>query len=171
MTTINSKAAGGSILLLSMLLLNNTASAVEKSHDSIQIMLTGILKESVCSFGSKPIDVEFGDVFIGQINSAAYSQKIGYTLTCRDDQPDGMAFTMSIDGAPAGFDSSLLGTDISGIGIKLLHDEKQVKPNEGFSFDEKSPPQLTAVLVQDETAKLTEGEEFTGSATLKVEWQ
>lgn len=160
-----------SAALFAGLVLTSAGYADESPHDAAKVIVTGVLKESMCSFGDKNITVEFGDVFIGQINSGNYSKTIDYALKCGDDRPDGVTFTMQIDGTPAGFDSHLLKTDVPGLAIKLLHDNTPFSPGERFAINEVSPPELKAVLVQDPTAKLTEGQEFNGIATLKVEWQ
>ncbi len=130
----------------------------------------GTLRKIQCSFGDKPISVEFGEVYIGQINGDNYNKPIDYTLNCPADVK-GVTLHMKISGAASNFDSQLLKTDVPGLAIKLLNNSQQIKPDEDFIISEDAPPKLNAVLVRDSAQKLPDGKEFNGTATLTTEWQ
>lgn len=93
-----------------------------------------------------------------------------YTLTCEGDA-EGKTIQMQWVGTSSSFDSTLLNTDVTGLGIKLLQNSTQVSPNTAFTIDGSSPPALEVVVVKNTGASFSNGQEFNASVTLKVDYQ
>ncbi|WP_293770410.1 fimbrial protein [uncultured Pantoea sp.] len=137
----------------------------------VPVNITGtVIATASCTFGSdKLIQIEFGDVFINQISGDYYKKAVDYSLSCKGDA-DGKTIKMEWIGEAASFDSTLLTTDVNGLGIKLLQDSQKVSPNTWFTINAASPPALDVVLVKNSGAKFSNGQEFNASATLKVDY-
>ncbi|MGK3141808.1 fimbrial protein [Pantoea sp. C2G6] len=140
--------------------------------DPVPITISGtVIATASCTFGSdKTIEIEFGDVYISQIIGDTYKKPVDYTLSCEGDA-DGKTVYMEWVGDQSSFDSTLLTTDVTGLGVKLLQNNTQVSPNTRFTIDAASPPSLDVVLVKNSGASFTNGQEFNASATLKVDYQ
>ena len=158
------------LALLSVLTLFCSTASANDQPAGTQISIHGTLRKIQCSFGDKPISVEFGEVYIGQINGDNYNKDILYTLTCPPDVK-GVTLHMRISGSASSFDSQLLKTDVPGLAIKLLSNNQQIKPGEDLIINQDAQPKLSAVLVRDAAQKLPDGKEFNGTATLTTEWQ
>lgn len=80
------------------------------------------------------------------------------------------AMTLAITGNTAGFDAGLLQTGITGLGVRMLYQGRQLNPGEKVTFTYPVFPALEAVPVRDMTAVLTGGE-FSAVATLELDYQ
>lgn len=141
------------------------------AYDPITISIKGtVVATASCTFSSnETIDINFGDVYINDITGDNYKKTVPYTLTCQGDA-DGKTVELKWTGTGASFNSDLLTTNVTGLGIKLLEGSSQVKINAGFTIDPNAPPTLEVVLVKDSSATLSNGQEFTASATLAVNY-
>lgn len=160
-----------SLMFLAGILAQFPAVAASIVIDPVQINISGtVIATASCTFGSdKTIQIEFDDVYINKISGDFYKKPVDYTLSCEGDA-DGKTIQMQWVGTAASFDSSLLTTDVSGLGIKLLQNNSQVNPNARFTIDGASPPALDVVLVKQSGASFSNGQEFNASATLKVDY-
>lgn len=138
----------------------------------VPINITGtVIASASCTFDSdEAITVEFGDVYINEITGDNYKKPVPYTLTCEGDA-EGKTIQMQWVGTSSSFDSTLLNTDVTGLGIKLLQNSTQVSPNTAFTIDGSSPPALEVVVVKNTGASFSNGQEFNASVTLKVDYQ
>jgi type 1 fimbria pilin len=146
------------------------AIALAKMDDTtINVKISGtVVANGRCSFtGTRPIAVEFGDVYINDIKDSAYKQSLPYTLSCSGD-PGGKSIQMKLKGTAATFDGTLLETDAKGLGLRLQKDDKTLALNTWFDIDPASPPKFAAVLVKEKGAGFQNGQAFKGSATLIV---
>ncbi|MGM8398345.1 fimbrial protein [Enterobacter hormaechei] len=108
--------------------------------------------------------VEFGDVRADLIDGSRYAQPLEVKITC-DSTPSG-DLQYELKGDAAAFDSKVLKTETSGLGIKILKaDGSMLAVNTWTGTARDQTVNLKAVPVRDTTAKLTGGE-FNATATL-----
>ncbi|QHB31511.1 fimbrial protein [Yersinia canariae] len=113
--------------------------------------------------------VGFGDdVLTSRVDGTQYMQPVTYTLNCTGAVSN--ALKMTIKGNGAGFDTSVLSTNNSALGIKLLRNEQALGLNTAFTFSYPTIPVLKAVPVKQPGATLSAGA-FYGTATMVVEYQ
>ncbi len=156
------------VLALASLLLSGTALAkMDDSTVNVKISGTVVAKGSCTFIGTRPIAVEFGDVFIKDIKDGAYKQSLPYTLDCHGD-PEGKSIQMKLTGTAADFDGTLLKTDAKGLGLRLQKDGKTLTLNQWIDIDPAAPPKFDAVLVKGKDASFQNGQAFNGAATLIV---
>ncbi|CAI2045253.1 putative minor fimbrial subunit StfF [Serratia fonticola] len=98
---------------------------------NVPVNISGtVVANSSCTFSSHtPIQVDFGDVYIADIDSGVFRKPVKYTVTCKGD-PDGKSIVMQLKGSEAKFDSNVLQTNVQGLGIKLLQNNTQIRPND-----------------------------------------
>ncbi|MGN7915782.1 fimbrial protein [Enterobacter sp. 22466] len=150
-----------------------SASAQAKMDPTnVAINISGtVVANASCTFSSDtPIQVNFGDVYITDIDGGSYKTKLPYSLTCKGDA-DGKSIEMQLKGTSASFDDNVLQTDVKGLGIKLLQNNNQIKPNDWFLINPDSPPDLEAVVVKDAAATFSNGQQFNAAATLVVDYR
>ncbi len=155
------------LALISLLL---SGAALAKMDDAtINVKISGtVVSNGSCTFsGTRPIAVEFGDVFINDIKDKAYKQSLPYTLVCKGE-PGGKAIQMKLMGTTADFDGTLLTTDAKGLGLRLQKDGSDMMLNQWVDIDPAAPPKFDAVLVKQKDASFQNGQAFNGSATLIV---
>lgn len=159
------------ILCLFMMQFCFTAYA-KMTTTNVDVNITGtVVATASCTFNNrKPINIDYGDVYISDINAGGYIKEIPYSLTCKGDS-DGKSIQMRIVGSTASFDKSLLATNVTGLGIKLLKNKMQFTPNTWFKIFPSSPPLLEAILVKGSNAVLSNGKRFNASATLVVDYR
>ncbi|WP_421512474.1 fimbrial protein (plasmid) [Enterobacter sp. JS8-1] len=158
-----------SLLACAGLLLPGLARAAE--GDTTTVYITGTLVDAPeCTVNSNnKVDVFFGDdVVTSQVTGENYKKQIAYTLNCSGLAQQGLI--MTLNGDRAGFNSTLLKTSNTGLGIRLLNGTNPVEPGEEIRFNYTSQPVLYAVLKAQNTATLDTGP-FTGSATLVIAYQ
>lgn len=129
-----------------------------------------IVASASCKFnGGNPITVEFGDVYIEDIDSGQYRQNVGYGgLTCSGD-PAGKTLQMQMSASAVQMNGiQVISTSVSGLGIELLQNNSHVNLNQWFTINASSPPVLEARVVKSTGTTLTPGQQFTASGTLLV---
>lgn len=153
-------------LALSVLMLVRPVYAL----DPVAINISGtVTANAACQFNTdETIILEFGsNVYISKIKGTYYKLPVPYFLNCEGDA-DGKNIKMRWVGTAASFDETLITTDVTGLGIKLLKDATQVNVNTWFDIDADSPPSLNVVLIKEAGSSLKNGQEFNASATLEV---
>lgn len=118
-----------------------------------------------------PINVDFGSsIIINQLDGVQYRQPLSFTLECSRLTSNTMRLRFS--GSGAAFDTTLLATDKSGLGIRLLQGSgsgSSLALEDWFSFTYPSLPILQAVPVKQSGVSIDAGE-FSGTATLVMEF-
>lgn len=169
LNTTGLKNVGLMLILLFAGLSLSLAEAAQGDTTNVKIGITGtIVANASCKIsGNNPISVEFGDVYISEIKGDAYRKGISYDVSCQGDS-GGKSIQLQMSGTGASFDGGLLKTDASGLGIKILKDGSQMNLNQWYDLDPINKPTLEGVLVKQDEASFTNGQEFNASATLKV---
>lgn len=120
---------------------------------------------------NQDINVDFGnDLLVGRVDGVNYEKAINYTLDCSVGASVTSAFKLQLQGSGAGFDSSVLNTSKSDLGLELRSGGVKLPVNTWINFNEPARPALTAVPVKNSVGTLTGGV-FTASATLLVDYQ
>ncbi|MFQ0830348.1 fimbrial protein [Serratia fonticola] len=157
-------------MLVGSLLLNASLTrAATGEVSNVKVNITGtIVANARCDFGqNSPITMEYGDVYISDIAGDAYKKRMHYSVFCSGDA-SGKTIQLQFSGSGAGFDGTLLRTDAQGLGIKILRNNSQMILGQWYDLNPSSPPTLEGVLVKQNGASFTNGQEFNASATLKV---
>ncbi|MBG2875727.1 fimbrial protein [Proteus alimentorum] len=118
--------------------------------------------------GGKTIEVDFGEVMSTRIDGVNYKKPITYSAECRKMPTNTMK--VSISGNGTGFDSNALTTNITGLGVRILYQNKLLRLGQEVNFTYPNFPQFEAIPVRDYSASLTGGD-FYATATLRVEYQ
>ncbi|AYD43038.1 exported pilin protein [Yersinia kristensenii] len=168
MPIIKMTAIVGAVTAVMTLLLSGSAWALTKTA-TVNVSVT-IFAAPPCEINSNnTINVSFGDsVLTSNIDGVNYKQPVNYTLNCTAAASN--ALKISIKGNGATFDTSLLKTSNSGLGIKLMRDGQPLALNATSNFTYPNVPALQAVLIKQTNATLSTGY-FSGTATLVVEYQ
>ena len=115
------------------------------------------------------LDVPFGnDLMTTRIDGVTYQRAVPYTVTCGPQPSNDMK--ISLQGTGAGFDSTVLSTSKSDLGIKLLIGGVAWPLNSAVNFTYPTLPIMAAVPVKNPGSTLTGGI-FTAAATLVVALQ
>ncbi|CAI1137703.1 fimbrial protein [Serratia marcescens] len=116
-----------------------------------------------------PILVDFEEVMTTRIDGNNYRKKVNYTLSCTG--VTSLLVKLRLVGNGAGFDSTLLGTSVDGLGIELLQGNNIKLPLNGWvNFMYMRPPELWAVPVKRDGAVL-KGGVFYAAATMELAYQ
>jgi len=148
------------------------ASAAGGSTTVASVDLSVIVqREAACTINNgQPATVEFGDNLITtNIDGQHYLTKVNLAWDCgQASMQDALWFSVSGVGAP--FDSEVLKTDKTDLGIKLLVGNTQLRINDHIAFNRGTLPELYAVPVKNSGATLSPGE-FNAVVTLSAEYQ
>lgn len=117
---------------------------------------------------NKAIEVNFGDVMTTRVDGAQYRKQVAYSLSCEGGA--GKAMKLQVQGTAAGFDSGVLGTSVSALGIRLQNGNSNMPVNNWVNFTYPNKPALWAVPVKQSGVTLAGGQ-FSAAATLKVAYQ
>lgn len=117
---------------------------------------------------NKTIDVDFGDVLTTRVDGKNYRKQISYTLTCEGGA--GKALKLQVQGTATAFNGELLGTSVTGLGIRLQNGDSNLPVNDWVKFTYPNKPTLWAVPVQKSGVTLAGGQ-FSATATLSVAYQ
>ncbi|CFR06270.1 fimbrial protein [Yersinia kristensenii] len=168
MSIIKMTAIAGTATAVMTLLLSSSAWALNKTA-TVNVSVT-IFAAPPCEINSNnTINVNFGDtVLTSNIDGVNYIKPVNYTLNCTAAADN--ALKISINGNGATFDTNLLKTSNSGLGIKLIRDGQQLALNTTSNFTYPNVPVLQAVPIKQTNATLSTGY-FSGTATLVVEYQ
>ncbi|MBW5816923.1 fimbrial protein [Yersinia kristensenii] len=168
MSIIKMTAIAGTATAVMTLLLSSSAWALNKTA-TVNVSVT-IFAAPPCEINSNnTINVNFGDtVLTSNVDGVNYMQPVSYTLNCTAAAAN--ALKISIKGNGATFDTSLLKTSNSALGIKLIRDGQPFALNTASNFTYPNIPVLQAVPIKQTNATLSTGY-FSGTATLVVEYQ
>lgn len=164
--------SGGFALLVTLMVVGLSASCVqaEQFGDSVDVKFHGTLKKKPCLIDNDgDIYVHFGNVGVKRVDGQRYMQPVPYTIHCEETDPT-WQLTLSVNGTQAGFENTALGTDATGLGIRILQNGVPMEINRAIPINVGSPPTLQAVPVQQSGVTLPE-QAFTATATLLAEYQ
>ena len=114
--------------------------------------------------GESTLNVPFGDdLMTTRIDGVSYKRVVPYTVTCGPQPSNDMR--LILQGGGAGFDSTLLSTSNSNLGVKLLINGVSWKLNSSVNFTYPTLPKMEAVLVRNLDSTLSGGA-FSATATL-----
>ncbi|WP_253893527.1 fimbrial protein [Serratia marcescens] len=118
--------------------------------------------------GNRTIEVDFNEVVIAQIDGKNYRTPVRYSLSCSGQSKNAMKLQVQGTGAP--FDTSVLKTNKTGLGIQLQQGDSKLALNSWLNFTYPNAPTLWVVPIKQSGAALSGGE-FTAGATMKVDYQ
>ena len=114
--------------------------------------------------------VPFGnDLMTTRIDGVTYRRAVPYTVTCAPQPSNDMKITLQ--GTGAGFDSTVLRTSKSDLGVKLLLGGVLWPLNSAVNFTYPNLPVMEAVPVKNPGSSTLTGGAFTAAATLVVALQ
>lgn len=152
-------------LVLALLLISPLAEAVT----TVQISVTVVAPPPCTLNGGQPISVFFGDtVQTTQVDGANYKQSINYNLRCTGNASNALKLTIS--GTAANFDSAVLKTEQSDLGIALFNGSSRLALNEEVHFTYADNPELKAAPIK-KAGSILKGGPFSAAATIKVDYQ
>lgn len=168
------KLKGGAVALLVAAAIIPWGPGPRADSDSLAINISGTITESSCSVNNnQAITVEFGTVQVAELTKASASVPV--TIAC-DSAPSGTV-SMGIEGTASTFDSLVLATDVSGLGISFEGTKQNsvvslntfYDVSDEFGLTSKTGTfNLTARLISDGATTLAGGE-FNASATLVLQ--
>lgn len=159
----------GRLLIAACSLLLAAPAFTAMDPTTIAISASGtVVANGRCSFSSnKSVTVNFGDVFVSEIASGIYRQPLNYSLSCSGDD-GGKSIQIQFVGTAANFDSTVLSTDATGLGIRLLLNNTRMELGRWYDVDPALPPKIESLLVMEKDATFANGQDFSATATLKV---
>lgn len=115
------------------------------------------------------LNIPFGnDLLTSRIDGVNYRRNVPYTVTC--DSPFSNAMTLELKGTGASFDSKVLLTRNTDLGVKLFVNGADWPLNTAVKFTHPNFPVVQAVPVKRAGSQLRGGT-FDAAATLVVEYQ
>jgi type 1 fimbria pilin len=144
------------------------AVAANSATVTVTVKVTVVAPPPCTINDDRPIEVEFGDVLVPQIDGSNYRMPVNYTLSCESGSSNAMI--LQVAGNGASFDGTVLGTNKTGLGVALLRGDSKQAINSWMNFTYPNKPELWAVPVKQGGATLTGGE-FSAGATMKVAYQ
>ncbi|ANF84540.1 exotoxin [Pseudomonas antarctica] len=115
------------------------------------------------------LDVPFGnDLLTSRVDGVNYRRDVPYTVTC--DSPFNNAMKLELKGTGASFDSRVLLTRKTDLGVKLFVNGADWPLNTAVNFTHPNFPVVQAVPVKRAGSSLTGGA-FDAAATLVVDYQ
>lgn len=153
----------GKIIISSVFLFKSLpalcASIPQEKGDSasMNIHITGtVVVTQTCEI-TDPINVEFNDVYIEEINNKTYKKDASYKVKCTPGAND-KTINVTFSGLEEKYDPSLFSTDVSGLGIELMNDGKQISPGETTALYTDNSSQLSITLTKEDGVSLPEKE-------------
>ena len=116
----------------------------------------------------KTVEVNFGDVLSTRVDGLNYKRLVDYHPSC--EQMPINTLKLSVEGNGTFFDANALMTNITGLGIRILYQNKPLKLGQAINFTYPDFPVLEAVPVRDFSTLLVGGD-FSTTATLRMEYQ
>ncbi|BEO62833.1 exotoxin [Serratia marcescens] len=135
---------------------------------TVTVKVTVVAPPSCVVNGDRPIEVEFGEVMTTRLDGKNYQTPVSYTLSCSGQSKNVMK--LQIQGTGAAFDTTLLQTNKTGLGVQLQQGGSKLAINSWLNFTYPDAPELWAVPVKQSGVSLSGGE-FTAGATMKVAYQ
>lgn len=147
----------GVLFFISLPVLSGTMSLKKGDSASMNIHMTGtvVVKES-CEI-LDPINIEFNDVYIEEINSKVYKKNANYKVRCPASSKD-KTIKVRFSGLTESYDPSLFSTDINGLSVKLLNDGKQISPGQTTTLYTDNSSQVDVELTKKDGINLPERE-------------
>ncbi len=144
--------------------------AVPITPGMVPINITGyVIAPPPCVINNgQMVEVDFGEVMSTRIDGANYKRPINYKVECKKMPTNAMK--ISVVGGDAGFDSNALKTNITGLGVRILYQNKLLRLGQTVNFTYPNIPVLEAIPVRDYSATLSGGD-FSAIATLRIEYQ
>lgn len=116
------------------------------------------------------VDVNFGDQLgVHKVDGLNYVQTLNYTITC-EKWTSKQSVLLTLSGKKTTYNTAAIQSSKSGLGIKILQNDKAFILDTPLVIDPKAPPILKAVPIKDPSMILSVGE-FTATATLTAEYQ
>ncbi|CAI1872479.1 Minor fimbrial protein prsF precursor [Serratia quinivorans] len=144
------------------------ASSAMAAQTTIRVSVTIVAPVCVIN-DNQQINVDFGnDVVTTKVDGSYKKVPITYSVQCQNSPSNNMK--LQIMGNGASFDSNVLATNKTGLGIALLMNGGQLPLNSWRDFTYPSLPKLEAVPVKQAGVTLSGGA-FSAGATLKVDYQ
>lgn len=157
------KVLGLSFLFLSM----HSIAATENLNFTVKVDIY----ERVCEINdNQPINVDFGDMLIKDVDGINYERPVEYTLDCEDGNTNPNLKLRFENNAGAPFDSTLLNTSDRNVGILIKANGNKLPLGEWVSFSYNSYPALTATPVPSTVGGIDDGR-LTAIALLTVEYE
>lgn len=157
---------------LGLFLLMAAGHVLAGAGDTTTVTVTGTLVDAPeCTVnGNNTVLVDFGDnIVTRKIDGVNYTEPMRVTLNCNSYVKDDMILTIRAANG-AGFGTGLVGTDVKGLGIRLMADGQAISAGDPISFTYPTVPSLSAVLVAEDNTTLT-SRPFTGTGTLVIQYQ
>lgn len=116
--------------------------------------------------GDNTIKVDFGDVGISHADGEHYKQNLNIDVKCDASVPKQLLF--KVIGTAASFNSSLLATSNTSLGIKFFKDKVPLEMNKDVDFDNTTQHTIEAapLLNPDVSDASSESGSFSAEATL-----
>lgn len=136
----------------------------------IRINISGyVIAHPPCMINDgKTVEINFGEILSTQVDGSNYKRPINYNASC--EQMPINTLNLSVDGNGTFFDENALTTNIPGLGVRILYQNKELKLGQKINFTYPDLPVLEAVPVRDLSTSLTGGD-FSATATLRMEYQ
>lgn len=159
------------IILILAILAPVCSAMAAQTGDSSKIIFTGkLIKTTVCKLNNdKPIVVDLGIVGIKNVKSGNYIKNIDYTLECTNASATSVV-DMTLLGVVESWDSTLLASDIRGLGAKILLNGNPLKLQEPVDIAVNSTPKLQVQLVAQSGVNLQDAP-FTITGALLVSYK
>ncbi|HID9396044.1 TPA: fimbrial protein [Serratia marcescens] len=139
------------------------------ANANIYLKVTVLSAPSCTINNNQPIVIDFGkEVMLTRLDGNYYRQPVTYSLVC--NKPTSLAMRMLIQGAATKFDSAVLQTSMSDLGVVFFANGIKWPINSMSGFTYPNLPKLEAALIKADGATLQAGE-FTAAATLDVFYQ
>ena len=136
------------------------------------VNITGVVQQIAnCSVNNgAPVYVDFGNVYIDQVNGVNYAQPVTFTLNCSGLPTPSLR--LQLTGTGAYFDATLLSTSVNDLGVAFKNSSgNPIALNTTWNnFTYPSLPVVNAVPVKRSGSTLPTGA-FTAAATLVIEQQ
>lgn len=162
------KSSGSRALLIGGGLLLAVSQSAQA--DTSLTIRTVIIAPPPCVINSGgTLDVPFGnDLLTSRVDGVNYRRDVPYTVTC--DSPFNNAMKLELKGTGASFDSRVLLTRKTDLGVKLFVNGADWPLNTAVNFTHPNFPVVQAVPVKRAGSSLTGGA-FDAAATLVVDYQ
>ncbi|MEQ4626171.1 fimbrial protein [Providencia manganoxydans] len=142
----------------------------QAGSDSVNFNVKVSVVQSTCQVNNnEPITVEFGDMQINTIDGVNYEMPIYYTLQCAG-AANNQGLKLQFSGTGANFNSGLLKTSESALGLRFKSDGAVFAVNDWVPFTYGDLPDLSVVPVLSSPIGVDSGD-FFASATFNVEYE
>lgn len=118
---------------------------------------------------NQQIDIDFGSgLGVEKVDGNNYRQKINYIIKCSGKLPSAN-LTITVIGNAMIIDNSAIQSSTTGLGIRILENNRPLSINRALIVDAANPPVLEAVPVADPAIQL-KGGSFVATASLLAEY-